>query len=174
MATGEQPLAWQTVDLAWGESRIGRTEPPKAVHGINLDPLAVVSGDLVDVDSGLFERWLGGISLCGHAGSVADHLGVALERARMGRLAVTTKRLVLFTEGSTTFGTDATGKKTWDTETEEVLSIPRAWVRRARRRSRPFMVGRLVIDFVDDSSAALMCGVVSPIAANRLRDALLT
>lgn len=174
LGAGEEPLAWQTVDLAWGESRIGRTGPPKVIQGVSLNPIDVVSGSMVDVDAGAFERWIGGISLSGHVGSVADHLGVALSRAQMGKLAVTTERLVLFTEGATSFGSDpATGEKAWDTETEAVWSIPRARVRAARRRSRPLMVGRLVVDFDDESSAALMCGLISPIAANRIRDALL-
>lgn len=174
LARGEEPLAWQAVDLAPGESRLGRTEPPRAIQGVDLNPISAVASGPIDVDPGLFDRWLGGTTLTGHVGSVADMLARALHHARNSRLAVTSRRVILFEEGETTFGTDpATGAKTWDAETEELWSISSSAVRSAARRSRPLMAGRLVIEFEDSSTAALMCAMMSPRPANRLRDALL-
>lgn len=113
--------------------------------------------------------------LTGHVGSVAARIGHALEQARTSMwLAVTTDRLVLFVQGTTTFGQDAaTGRKTWDTDTTEMWAISRDVVSSARLRPRPLMAGRLVIEFEDSSSVALMCGMFIPSAARRLRDALL-
>lgn len=171
---GEEPLAWQAVDLAPGESRLGRAEPPKAIQGVDLNPVSAVSGGPIDVDPGLFDRLLGGITLTGRVGSAADTLARALHHARNSRLAVTNRRVIVFDEGQTTFGTDpATGAKTWDAETEELWSISRSAVRSVNRRPRPLMAGRLVIEFEDSSTVALMCGMMSPRPANRLRDALL-
>lgn len=170
---GEEPLAWETVAL-WGEDRIGRSGPPKAITGVDLNPLSAATGGPVDVDEGLFERWLGGVALTGHPGSEAARLGRTLRRVGQARLAVTTQRLVLFEEGATSFGTDpATGHKTWDSETTELWSTARDRVHTAARRSRPFMAGRLLVEFEDGSTAVLMCGVFSPRPAGRLRDALL-
>lgn len=169
---GEEPLTWQPVDLAWGESRIGRTEPPRVIEGFDLNLVsAVASGPLI-VDPGLFERWTGGVSLTGHAHSHAARLGRALQMTSNGRLAVTTSRTLLFDQGEATFGTDTSGARTWDAKTTELWSIDRTAVIAATRQGRPFMTGRLVITFVDASSVALMCGMFSPRGAARIRDAL--
>lgn len=174
LGPGEEPLAWQTVALTAGESRIGRTGPPRAVTGIHLNPLTWPFEGLVDLDPGFFERLLGGVALTGHASSVADRLGRALSSTQGAlRLAVTTERVLLFSEGGTTFGTDpATGGATWDAATELLWEIPRTSVRSARVRARPLMAGRLVLLFADGSSAALMCGMLSGRAGRRLRAAL--
>lgn len=173
LAEGEEPLAWQTVDLAWGESRLGRTGPPRAIEGVDLNPLSALASGPVRVDPGLFERWVGGVMLTGHLGSVAAGMAHALQQARSAMwLAVTTDRLALFVQGATTFGQDAAGRKTWDADTTEMWAVPRGTVASARLRPRPLMAGRLVIEFADSSSVALMCGMVVPRAAQRLRDAL--
>ncbi|MDT0202224.1 hypothetical protein [Nocardioides sp. AE5] len=173
LPAGEDVLAWESVALAWGESRLGRTEPPKAIQGVDLDPVTVIGSGPLDVDPGLFERWLGGISLTGHRGSVAESLAKALESTSNPRLCVTTARLLVFAEGSTTFGKDpATGAKTWDAETDQVWALPTATVRGAERASRPLMAGRLLLRFADASTVALMCGMFSTRPANRLREAL--
>jgi hypothetical protein len=169
----EEPLAWETVAL-WGENRIGRTGPPKAISSVDLNPVSAVASGPVDVDPGLFERWLGGVALTGHAGSAAAGLGRALDRAGQARLAVTTERVMLVQEGDLVFTTSPqTGSPIADQSTTELWSLPRAEVRAASRRSRPLMVGRLVVEFADSSTVALMCGMVSPRAAHRLRDALM-
>ena len=173
LGPAEQPLAWQPVELAPGESRIGRTGPPRVVRGVDLNPLSALSGGPVDDDPGLFDRLVAGISLTGHAGSSADGLGRALEGAGSKRMAVTTDRVLLFAEGTTTFGQDAaTGAKTWDAETEVLWQVPRATVASARIQGRFLMAGRLLVGFEDGSGAALMCGMVSRRGARRLRDAL--
>lgn len=173
LGTGEEPLAWETVAI-WGEDRIGRTGPVRAVTGVDLNPVSAIASGPIDVDDGLFERWLGGVALTGPADSDAARLGRTLQREGQARLAVTTRRLILFREGETTFGTDpATRRRTWDSETTELWSAPRDHVRTAARRSRPFMVGRLLVEFADGSTVVLMCGVVSPRPAHRLRAALL-
>lgn len=172
LAPDEKPLAWETVAL-WGENRIGRSGPPKTIRTVDLNPISAVATGPVDVDPGLFERWLGGIALTGHIGSVADGLGRVLHRAGQPRLAVTTKRLMLVQEGSLELSTSPeTGRPVADQPTTELWSATRDHVRSATRRSRPFMAGRLVVEFVDGSTIALMCGIFSPRAAHRLRDAL--
>lgn len=173
LAHGEEPLAWETVAL-WGEDRIGRGEPPKAIEGFDLNPIsAALSGPIV-FDPGLFERWVGGVALTGHTGSAAASLGRALQPLGQARLAVTTQRLVVYEEGDIIVSDNpGSGRRLADREATEVWSIARGAVLDATRRSRPFMTGRLVIRMRDSSSAALMCGVFSPRGAHRLRDALL-
>lgn len=173
LAPGEDPLAWETVAL-WGEDRIGRTQPPKAIEGFDLNPISAVASGPVIVDPGLFERWVGGVALTGHTGSMAASLGRALQAVGQARLAVTTARIILFEEGDMEFSDDATsGRKVAHLETSEVWSIDRAAVVSATRAPRLFMAGRLIVGFTDTSSVALMCGMFSPRGANRLRDALL-
>lgn len=173
LGAGEVLLAWQPVELASGESRIGRTGPPRAVTGVDLNPLSSLSGGPLDVDPGLFDRWVGGVSLTGQVSSLADILSRALSGTVSKRVAVTTERVILFSEGATTFGHDpATGRKTWDAATEQLWEVPLSSVLSARVKARPLMAGRLVLMFEDDSSAALMCGMVSGRGARRLRDSL--
>ncbi len=170
---GEEPLAWETVAL-WGESRIGRSGPPKVIGEVDLDPVSAIAGGPVDLDPGLFERWWGGVALTGGLDSAAAGLGRALARAGQARLAVTTQRVILVEEGAMVLSEEpGTGRRVVDQPTTAVWSVARAEVRSAARRSRPLMAGRLVVEFADSSTAALMCGVLSPRPAHRLRDALL-
>jgi hypothetical protein len=173
LAHGEEPLAWETVAL-WGEDRIGRSEPRKAIEGFDLNPISAASSGPVVLDQGLFERWVGGVALTGHRGSVAARLGRVLQPLGEARLAVTSQRLVVYEEGDIVVGDDTvSGRRLAHREATEVWSVARGAVLDATRRSRPFMAGRLVLRFDDSSSVALMCGVFSPRGAHRLRDALL-
>ncbi|WGW13376.1 hypothetical protein LWF01_06315 [Saxibacter everestensis] len=172
LARGEEPLAWDTVAL-WGEDRIGRSAPPKAIEGFDLNPISAVLSGPVVLDPGLFERWVCGVALTGHTGSVAASLGRALRPLGEARLAVTTERLIVYEEGDLITSKDlVSGRRLAHREATEVWSIARSAVLDATRRSRPFMTGRLIIRFTDFSSAALMCGIFSPRGAHRLRDAL--
>ena len=173
LAAGEEPLAWETVAL-WGEDRIGRSGSPKVIEGFDLNPISAAASGPVVLDPGLFERWLGGVALTGHVGSVAARLGRLLDQLGDARLAVTTQRLILYKEGDLVDMDDSvSGRRLAYREATEVWSIARSAVLDATRRSRPFMAGRLIIRFEDASSVALMCGVLSPRGAHRLRDALL-
>ena len=173
LAPGEEPLAWQPVALMWGESRIGRSGRPRAIESLDLNPASAIASGPVEVDRGLFDRLLGGVALTGHSGCRADRLGRALQEARNARLAVTTARLLLFDEGTTTFGEDlVTGRKTWDAETTEMWSASRDEVSSVALRPRPLMAGRVRITFKDSSTVALVCGVFSPLGARRLSAAL--
>ena len=173
LAPGEVPLAWETVAL-WGEDRIGRSGPPRAIEGFDFNPISAAASGPIVVDPGLFERWVSGVALTGHTGSVAASLGGVLRSLGDARLAVTTQRLVVFEEGALTDSVDpGSGRTLMYRDATEVWSIARGAVADARRRSRPFMAGRLVLTFGDASTVTLMCGIVSPRGAHRLRDALL-
>lgn len=173
---GEEPLAWQPVDLVEGEKRIGLAGPPQVVTGIDPSPASLAAGGpLVELDEGVFDRLLGGVSLTGHAGSHADRLGQVLSTVgrENWRLAVTTHRVLLYDEGTTTFGQDpATGAKTWDAPCELRWSVSRDAVASARIKSRPLMRGRLLVGFADGSGAALVLGMLSQRGARRVLDAL--
>ncbi len=170
LAPGERVLAWESAAL-WGDQRIGRTGRPRAITGVNLNPIDVVGSGVVEADDGLFDRWLSGVALTGAAGSLAAGLGAHLDREGMARVAVTTGRLVLVRAQLVTV-TGADGRKVVEEQTTALWSTPRHTIRSATHRPRPLMASRLVLEFVDGSTAALMCGVLSPRPARRLRAAL--
>lgn len=176
---GEEPLAWEVVAAAHGQDRIGMTGRPRVVESVELNPLRAFPGGPIELETGVVDRWLGGTTFTGAPGSWADRVRRAIERdlwsadVTSPRLAVTTRRVLLVAEGAQTLGRDpATGRGTWDAETTVLLDVPRAAVRSARNRARPLAAGRLVLGFDDGSTAALMCGVLSPRPARRLVAAL--
>jgi hypothetical protein len=171
----ETALAYEIVQLAWGENRIGRAGEVTGVTGVDLNPINLATGvGGVQWDAGFAQRKLGGISLTGSTSSVAASLGAQLHSASSTRLAVTTARLVLFRRLSSGMELDPElGRKVPQESVEAVWSVGRSAVRSAQRRARPFMAGRAVIEFADGSTVALMCGMVSPRAANRLCAALM-
>lgn len=174
LAPHDRVLAWESVAL-WGEDRIGRSEKPSAGIQADLNPVSAIAPGPVDVDPGLFDRWVSGVALTGSPGSRAATMGRALDRLGQARLAVTAQRVILVEEGPLVFVEEpGSDRRVADQSTTEVWSTPRAEVRSARRRSRPFMAGRLVVEFADSFTIALMCGIVSPRAAHRLRDALMS
>jgi len=173
LAPGEEPLAREMVALAFGESRLGRPGRRRVITGWNWNPIDWLSGGPIEWDDGVAERWLGGVALTGAHGSLADRLAQALGGGGTHRLAITDRRVVLFREGEFTLGQDpATGRRANLTPVTELWSAPREAVRTGRRRSRLLMAGRFRMEFADDSTIALMCGVLSPRPANRLARAL--
>jgi hypothetical protein len=112
-----------------------------------------LSGDLVDGDP---ERWIGGISASGPAGSWARHLSTVLDDAGLPYCVVTPSRVVFADHDLKT------------SSFTELVSMPRGAILHARRAGRFLQRGRVVLDFADLSTLALATGILFTGPARRL------
>ncbi|MFT4188413.1 MAG: hypothetical protein QM621_07500 [Aeromicrobium sp.] len=162
---GEEILTWETAQPALGEDRRGKTGRPRVVAKVHwnlfryLNPLNWDSPP-IEFEDGVAARWVGGVMVAGEAHGLAATLHDAFATTEPGAAVMATSRRLLV--ASSAIGRDPA----------VVQSVSLAEVSDARWRPRPLMAGRIVVGFADGSRLALMCGMIFPFAARRLRQAI--
>ncbi|MFT4299933.1 MAG: hypothetical protein QM597_09895 [Aeromicrobium sp.] len=164
---GERLLTYEIAQSTVGENRIGMTGRPQIIARVHwrlwryLNPLNWETPP-IEFDEGVAQRWVAGIGTTGGTDSRATRARQAMEAVGAGGgVLVTDRRLLLV---ALPHGGNPVVH----------LALPRHDVAEARWRPRLFMAGRVIVRFTDSSTLALMCGMLSPFAARRLRRALST
>ena len=144
LAPGERLVSATMVQDRAGEERTGRPE-----RGVTFD---VVNGLSVPAWEAATERALGGVSLIGGPGSLADQLRRALDDAN--HLVITDQRILAASLGVR--------------EGAVVWQAPRAALAAASHTPRLMQRGRVTLGLADGSVLRVMAGMLSAKEALRL------